>query len=558
MPPFFRIVLRSVLPAVAGCIMLSGPALAGPPPGTVSQATSVPAPTPNPLAFSGKFRSYYFTRQNASGNPGAQFDFDTKKCNNAGGSATCINQATWTQAIDLHADYHFAGGGWYAGATYFFSDPFAGPCSTAAAHAKGQPCVAQIPPNTNPDDTVPGFILDTFYEAYLAYKTPEFSAKLGDQLFNSPWANPVDTRIKPAAFQGADFIYSPKGWLAEAAYMFQWENRTSNRFTSNTLITSYPAGGSGMASNILQPGCKGSTCGGFTNPGFLYTRAGYLPNHNLSANVYYWDVNQIANVFWGDGQYTWTAPAFRPFVAVQGGWETGSGAAQAGKIQSSLIGVQAGANLTRDIVLAASYDSIPWHYDTLAALPGAASCSNSTFQIHAGGAVYPATTFPYFLPSNAAQCFQHAGGSTTIAYGGWASPYTDNYANAPIFTTAISQSMADRRSPGNSWKVGAAYTAIDKRLVFIASNSWFDYSNQFAPQHTTEFDLDGTYRFARVPQSGPYHGLQLRYRYADRRYSNTYCGAWKTTCAADMQAGTAVLSGNPLFKYNRAMLEYDF
>ncbi len=42
-------------------------------------------------------------------------------------------------------------------------------------HAKNAPCpspncVQQVPPNTNPDDTLPGFTMSTVYEAYLAYK----------------------------------------------------------------------------------------------------------------------------------------------------------------------------------------------------------------------------------------------------------------------------------------------------------------------------------------------------------------------------------------------------
>ncbi len=47
------------------------------PPPPAPEATMVPAPvkTKNPLTLGGYFRSYYFTRQNASNNPGTQFNF---------------------------------------------------------------------------------------------------------------------------------------------------------------------------------------------------------------------------------------------------------------------------------------------------------------------------------------------------------------------------------------------------------------------------------------------------------------------------------------------------
>src|SRR6185312_1443461 len=178
-------------------------ALATPGPSAPAQAPAA-TPTPNPLTIGGFYRAYYFTRQNASNNPGTQW-------NPAKYNSSAVNQASFNNGISLHADYHFAGGGFSIGGTYLYANPFDDSCSTALEHAKGAPCVTQIPPNTNPDDTVPGYILNTFYEGYLAYNAHNVYAKVGDQLFNSPWASPVDTRIKPAAFQGGDFAYTPNG-----------------------------------------------------------------------------------------------------------------------------------------------------------------------------------------------------------------------------------------------------------------------------------------------------------------------------------------------------------
>ncbi|HVA33857.1 MAG TPA: hypothetical protein VNG31_06890, partial [Candidatus Baltobacteraceae bacterium] len=193
---------------------------------TVAQASpsteqaAAPAPTPNPLSASGFFRSYYFTRQNATNNPGTQFNFSPGAKYNANG----VNQASWNNAVDLHLDYHFPDlAGWYVGGSYFYAQPFNGPCSVAPANAKGKPCVSQAPPNTNPDNTLPGFSLDTFPETYVGYKHAGVSFIGGDFLFNSPWAGPYDaTRLKPVAYQGADLGYTwDKAFTFEFADIFQ-------------------------------------------------------------------------------------------------------------------------------------------------------------------------------------------------------------------------------------------------------------------------------------------------------------------------------------------------
>ncbi|HEY5427311.1 MAG TPA: hypothetical protein VIJ77_12245 [Candidatus Tumulicola sp.] len=543
---------RVGLTALALALASTLPALADPPdaPAPAAAAATSPAPTatPNPFSTSGRFRSYYFTRQNASNNPGAQFNFTP----GAKYSTTGVNQATWSNAIDLHADYHFAGGGWYVGGSYLFSDPFNGPCVTAPTHIKGQPCVSQSPPNTNPDDSVPGFVLNTFYEAYIGYTAGGFSAKLGDQLFDSPWANPEDSRLKPEAFQGGDFKYeTPQGFTYELADMLQFEPRTSSTFQSNTLLTSYPAGNSGLPANIYVPGG-----GGITTAGFIYGKVGYAPKGGpLAADGYFYGVSDIVNMYWGDAKYTFGKSSLKPYVAVQGGWESNSGASYIGKIQSSVIGAQLGvtpwSGKAGSVTIAGSFDETPWHYDTVA-LPAHVACG-ANYQISAKGA-----TLPYFLPTNAAACVANPDGTTTIAYGGWASPYTDNYTSNPVFTTAISQSAADRRAPMSAWGVSATFQSRNKRETFIVAQVWSDYSNNIASQHTNEFDLDNTYRFMPMPKSGPYKGLAFRYRYAARTFSNTFCGASDTACPAGLSYGAAFLGGSPLFKYNRAMLEYDF
>jgi hypothetical protein len=328
--------------------------------------------------------------------------------------------------------------------------------------------------------------------------------------------------------------------------MLTFQNRTSSDFSQQTLLTSYPAGSPGLASNIFLPNGFGIK----TN-GFAMGKLGYDNPNGIQVNGYFYGVSDIVNQWWFDGKYTYSASKWLPYLALQGGWESNSGQSYIGKINSQVFGAQIGFNVTPNIVLAGSYDQIPWHTDTVF-LPKNVTCNNANYQISTAGA-----TLGYFLPSNAAQCFTNPNGTTDIYYGGWASPYTDSYATDPLFTTSIDQGMADRRAPGTSWKVGLTFTSTNKRWVFVATDAWYNYGNALAAQRTTDWTVDGMYHFSAV-KPGTYRGLLLRYRYMDRTLSNTYCGAAATTCPPTASIGSTFLGGLPLFKYNRAQLEYDF
>jgi hypothetical protein len=501
-----------------------------------------PPPTPNPLTLGGFFRSYYFTRQNASNNPGTQFDFAP----GAKYNSNAVNQASWNSAIAVHGQYNFPNG-WYVGGTYLYANPMDGPCVVPANHAKGAECVSQVPPNTNPDDTLPGFTLSTFYQAYAGYKANGFDGQGGNVLFNTPWAGPADTRLKPEAYQGAYLNYTaPSGWTVGAADMFAFEGRTSSSFTQNTLLTSYPAGSSGLPSNIIVPGGNGIQTNGFT-----YEKVGFNDpsGRGLGVNGYFYQVADLANMNWFDGKYVFPGK-WAPWIAAQGGWENNAGKSYIGKIDSQVLGAQIGANFTKNLSLWVAYDSIPWHNDTVN-LPAGVTCSNSNYQISAKA------TLAYFLPLNAGQCFTNPNGTTSIYYGGWASPYTDNTTSDPLYTTNFMQGEVDRRAPGTSWQTQLQFISTNQKWIFQAADAGYNYGNALVAENTKIWWLDGRYFFSHVGK-GPYHGLLLRYRYGERYLSNTYCGAAATSCPPGSTIGSTYLGGLPIFKYNRAMLEYDF
>ena len=61
----------------------------------------------------------------------------------------------------------FRAAGWSVGGTYLYANPIDGPCVVPANHAKGAVCVSRSPAQHQSDDTLPGFTLSTFDEAYL-------------------------------------------------------------------------------------------------------------------------------------------------------------------------------------------------------------------------------------------------------------------------------------------------------------------------------------------------------------------------------------------------------
>jgi outer membrane OprD family porin len=475
---------------------------------------ATPAATSNPLSYRGYIRVYDFTRQNAS---------------TGIGGAGATNQQSIEPAVSLHADYRL-GAGFSVGGSYLYATPFNN-CGTPQSHLT-PPCGKVKPLSLNPDDTVPGYTLNTFYEAYLRYKGERLAGTLGAQVINTPWVNASDSRLKPVAFEGVDVSYQlPHGFSVDVMDMTRFESRTNSTFDNKTLLTSFNLGYSGMPSYIFSPGGTG-----FTTKGFQYGRFGYADPKGLTSNIYDYHFSDIANFQWFDAKYTFTKQRTKPYIAFQAGNERDTGASQIGKIDSQVFGAQIGATVTKTISVNLGFNHIPRHIDTLASLPAGISC-NAKFQV----AAKPGSTMPYFLPANGPECAKNSDGTYSVLYGGLASPYTDSYATDPLFTTSLTQGMADRRAPGDGTKIGATYTSLDKRLIVSVSRAYYDYGWLLGQEQTAETNADAQYYLSPLRKSGPYKGLVLRYRYGARTLDNvtTYGGA-------------------PLFKYNRAQFEYDF
>lgn len=505
------------------------------PPAIVAQASPAPTPTPASFIISGYLRAYDFTRQNASNNLGEQYS-PAKYNDNA------VNQQSFEAAVSMHVAYNVDG--FSVGGTYLFADPL-GPCDLVINDIKGSPCITRIPPNTNPDNTVPDYQLATLYEAYAAYSAHGLFGKIGNQLITTPWANPTDTRIKPAAFQGADLGYALGSWTLEGMDMISFQSRDSSFFVRDTLLTSYPpTGNNGLPGNNTPPAnvkfASNDPFGYIPTDGFWLGRVVYNGHGGLTGEADYYTTGDIANIAWLTAKYT--APTYlKPFVGIQLGDENSTGQAVIGKINSQIYGVQAGVNLLPSMQLIVGYDDLPWKSDTIT-LSSGVKCSSTTHLLSIPTPSDAHYTFPYFIANNAPECMPGAvAGTATIFYGGWASPYTDGTTQDPVYTTQMTQGAIDRHVAGPSLKFALIFTSADRHFVGLVSHSNFNAGNAGGPQSSDETDLDGMYYMNEYVIGRRYRGLLLRYRYGERYFSNTQ-----------------IYGGLPLFKYNRAQLEYDF
>jgi hypothetical protein len=503
--------------------LLTGVALYCAPAGAQSSPPPSPSPAPStqlppasaapPLTFRGFFRAYDFTRQNAS---------------TGIGGAGQVNQQSIELGLGLHADYRFANTPFSVGASYLVAMPTNG-CNTPTSHLS-TPCGKVKAPALNPDDSLPGFEINALYEAYVQYKDPHLYAKLGDQVFNTPWTSSSDTRIKPTAYQGLDFVYAATPQLSiELADMIRFQGRVNSTFEKNTLLTSFPAGTTGTPASIFVPGGNS-----IPTAGLQYARIGYAGTRGLSSTLHLYRFDDIANLAWFEATYTALGQRYRPFVTFHGGYERETGAAVLGKIFSTPVGLQVGGSVTRNIGLTMSFERIAPRSDRIR-LPAGDACG-ATQQV----TVKKGTSFPYLLPVNAPQCIANADGTTTVQYGGFASPYTDAYGTDPLWLTSLTQSPIDRHAPFSGPKIQATWTSNDKRLIVYVTQSYLDYGNGIRSQQLSEVNADAQY-FARPRRLGPYKGLLLRYRYGSRQVTNV-----------------TTYGGLPQFRYNRAQLEYDF
>ena len=352
------------------------------------------------------------------------------------------------------------------------------------------------------DNTLPGFALSTF-EYYVRYSSKLVNATVGDQLLNKIWAPSSDSRIKPALYQGIDATGKVTPDVSVGVTRaIRFESRTDSLFDRNTLLTSTPAGASGLKT--------------VSTAGLLRLSAAYAPKDaRLTGTVELNTFFDIANLIYAEAKYSILPKnSLKPYVAAQYTREIQTGARVLGSISNETIGVQVGATPYKGLLITAGFDEAPWRYAQFTAntLAAATKYAAANYFLPSGGT----NTYLTGNPLASTGTVQPLGGGVyRVGYGGIASPYSDSYATDPLYTTSLTQGSVDRRSPGVSFKVALGYTTLDKQIALAISEALYDYDSDYARNRTSEFDADLTYNFNPV-RAGTYKGLSFRERYGQR------------------------------------------
>ncbi|MCE5394638.1 MAG: OprD family outer membrane porin [Acidithiobacillus sp.] len=264
-------------------------------------------------------------------------------------------------------------------------------------------------------------------QAYLQYKLPKrFLLRVGNQIINTPWMGPRDSRMLPQTFQGIFLQTEPVRRLQmEGMRIFRWKSRTSDNYSRDNLY--YPTN----YDEDAMYGVKKVGLGDDT-PASNGTLAFGLKYHYQGAKVAAWYYNfyQFAKMFYGSAQYGLRVGAFTPYLAGQflREWENNgilqnyhaSLFGQKGTVNSTLWGVKAGIRIPHANLFFA-YNALTPHADSFG-----------------GGAIVS----PY--------------GNYTAMY---ASFMTDNLLAF---------------GPGHVWRLGGMFRAWQKQIRFIAGYAQFD------------------------------------------------------------------------------------
>lgn len=275
--------------------------------------------------------------------------------------------------------------------------------------------------------------LEVLAEAYgkLTFSNATFSA--GRQKFNTPFANPGDAFIIPFTFNGYSLESKPLESLTlKADYFTSIKNRNSDTFVN---VGEW---------STARYGVDVTGTSGTLNLGALYKAGG------ADAEIWFTDNAQLFRTLYLKAGYQFSGDSIKPFVGFQYAGQQETGDALLGTVDSSLLGLQAGAA--------------------------------------AGQAKF---TLGYNSVAESQDAFKN---------GAFLSPYT--FSTSPLFTNNMLQTV-ENVDAGNAIK-GTFNYAFGNSVKLKLSYATFDFNNT---ADRDAVDVDITYNF-----SGFYQGLSLRWR----------------------------------------------
>ena len=310
------------------------------------------------------------------------------------------------------------------------------------------------------DASLPATALTTIGQAFVQYESPYFLGRLGDMLITTPWLNPADSRMIPAAYQALYGVFAPiqsfntpdKSLNFVAFRQIRFKSRTADSFTQHNL---YNTNSYTVATTTI------AALGDTTDIGTLAGGALYKQK-TFSAQAWAYRFYNFSKIYYADFKYTFANKTlFRPIIGAQ-----------------ALNNPADGNNV-------------------ISTLPGQGSVNSSAYglligtEIGNGQILFGWNNIP-----------KRNGGYRN---GDIVSPYTSGYSADPLYTTSMTAGLVEKAA-GSAQKLSAMYAFLDHQLVLYASGARY-FTRPFAT-NSSEVDLDAIY----TPEQFFKRSLSLRAR----------------------------------------------
>ena len=319
---------------------------------------------------------------------------------------------------------------------------------------------------THVDVTLPGDTIYVLSEAFAQYRNKYFFVRGPDQIIDTPWIMPSDTRMTPSSFRG---VYAEISPFADYAPL------KDLRLVALT-VTDYNARSDGhfAATNNFIPGVNGgqpyAALAGQSAPGATAFALKYgAKGDPLIAQLWWHQFYNFSQLLWLDVAYT---------------HKTGIG-------YDLLFGIQF-ANQTTDGT-------------NLLKLTGQGAAADT----QSYGALMGVST--PFLKLSAAYTGIIAK-KDSFERGDLVSPYSAGFGTDPMYTTQqLGGGLVEKQSAGNSFKVAATSYFLDDQIKAVVSYAGYYFTPYatFIEGKSAETDVDITYSF---PKSSMVDGLSIRNR----------------------------------------------
>ncbi len=315
------------------------------------------------------------------------------------------------------------------------------------------------------DVTLPGDTIYVLTEAFAQYRNKYFFVRGPDQILDTPWIMPSDSRMTPSSYRG---VYAEISPFADYAPL------KDLRLVGLT-VTDYNARSDGhyAATNNYIPGVNGglSLAGlaGQSAPGATAFALKYgAKGDPLVAQLWWHQFYNFSQLLWLDVAYTHkTGTGFDPMFGIQFANQTTDGtnllklAGQGNAADTQSYGALLGVD-TPFVRLTAAYTGIVSKKDT-------------------------------------------------FARSDLVSPYSAGYGTDPMYTTQMTGGLIEKQSAGNSYKVAATSYFLEDQIKAVVSYAGYYFTpyDTFIEGKSAETNFDVTYSF---PKSSSLDGLSIRNR----------------------------------------------